>query len=381
MTKVGAAYDKADTLTTTVPVYGAPLAMWMNEVFGAWFERIPDEVFTWGEDFCRGLLCGLLCGDGSKTVSYSKNHGTRSFAPRQTRNGKAWGRPPSHNENIGTAYPISKVDASGIRASLTLQARDLASLGYGWAAVSRKARANAVETLQRAVVGDVVWRSKRGNCAPSWDSPELPTGRASGNRYRIEDGAVWLKIRKIENGIRADEIWDLSVLHADHAHPLHVDRQHRVGSLGRPQGLRDPDGHLGAGEPEPALPVQESAPLGFNLFWDCWKRRSPTRRSRAGHRSSAWDRAKEPYVLAEVTPDFERWWGAYPAYTEYEQQVTQEVFAEHGVEITPEQWAWYRAKADEALGAEHEGRVPRAGVRGLPGSRRSSVLQPTAHHR
>ena len=63
-------YDSKTSLTTAETIYGSPLACWIQDTFGILDGKfIPDEVFTWGEEFCRGLLCGLLCGDGSITAS------------------------------------------------------------------------------------------------------------------------------------------------------------------------------------------------------------------------------------------------------------------------------------------------------------------------
>src|SRR6185312_8798041 len=88
----------------------------------------------------------------------------------------------------------------------------------------------------------------------------------------------------------------------------------------------------------------ESTALGFNLFWDCWKEALEMPEQRRASFIGWW--AKEPYAYAEDSADFERWWGGFPAYTEYEQRITEAVYSEHGIEISPAQWAWYRAKAD-----------------------------------
>ena len=59
--------DRPNSLTTQETFHSAILAKWLVEEFGRLDgKRIPDWVFEAGEEFCRGLLAGLLSGDGSK---------------------------------------------------------------------------------------------------------------------------------------------------------------------------------------------------------------------------------------------------------------------------------------------------------------------------
>lgn len=116
-----------------------------------------------------------------------------------------------------------------------------------------------------------------------------------------------------------------------------------LGRWGDPKGYETLVDTL-AQENKNRLYLIESTALGFNLFYDCWKDTLAAPESRRAIFIGWW--AKEPYSFAEGTAQFDRWWGAYPAYTEYEQRITLEVHAKYGIEITPEKWAWYRSVAD-----------------------------------
>ena len=53
--------DREGTLTTTVAIYSASLASWVETNFGRTDNKhIPDDVFDFGKEFCRGLLAGIL---------------------------------------------------------------------------------------------------------------------------------------------------------------------------------------------------------------------------------------------------------------------------------------------------------------------------------
>lgn len=372
--RAGKTYDSANSLTTMVTVYGASLAMWMNEHFGRVdSKRIPDEVFTWGEDFCRGLLSGLLCGDGSKTVTYSKNYAGRgrNAEPTISRNGKVMGRP----QGSGTTpdrklYPISRVMLPSTRASLVLQARDLAaSLGYGWAALAHKSGGlrhgrNCKERWTATWCGGAAAKLRL-----LMGLPPVATGKSTVEKYKIDGERVLIRIRKIEIGSHPPDVWDICVAHADHTFrtPFMSISNSELGRWGDPKGYETLMDTLALENPN-RLYLFESTALGFNLFYDCWRDAVDSPESRRAAFLGWW--AKEPYSFEEGSADFKRWWGAYPAYTDYEARVTQEVFNEHGIEITPRQWAWYRSKAD--------GRAEQSVFEEFPGLA-SEAFQSTGH--
>jgi len=93
------------------------------------------------------------------------------------------------------------------------------------------------------------------------------------------------------------------------------------------------------------LYIFESTALGFNVFFDMWreaKESSPTQRAIF---IGWW--AKDVYRYKEGSPEYERWWSAYPQLDEVEENTFNLVRDTYGWEITPEQWAWYRDKADK----------------------------------
>jgi hypothetical protein len=92
------------------------------------------------------------------------------------------------------------------------------------------------------------------------------------------------------------------------------------------------------------LYIFESTALGYNLFYDCWKEAKEDENAKRTVFIGWW--AKELYSFEEGSPDFIKWWGSYPAYTEYEVAATKAVYDLCGIEISPSQWAWYRKMAD-----------------------------------
>jgi len=176
------------TQATNEACYGAPIAQWLAAEFGRGDgKRIPDWVFNAGEAFCRGLLRGLLCGDGSK------------------------GR-----EKTG-GYDIARMVLTATRSSLASQARDIAgALGYGWASIrSKDAGRHYGRNCKK--VWRVVWTGEAARKLRSLiGASEVTGGRRHIEKYRIADGRVWIKVRKIERGIEVPYMWDLSVDHPDH---------------------------------------------------------------------------------------------------------------------------------------------------------------------
>ena len=92
------------------------------------------------------------------------------------------------------------------------------------------------------------------------------------------------------------------------------------------------------------LYIFESTALGFNLFYDCWKDATEDPTSMNAFFVGWW--AKDIYRFVEGTTEYNKWWGEYPGYSPYEAATTREVWNLYNWEISPEQWAWYRWKAN-----------------------------------
>lgn len=92
------------------------------------------------------------------------------------------------------------------------------------------------------------------------------------------------------------------------------------------------------------LYIFESTALGFNLFYDCWREAINDPITMNAFFVGWW--AKDIYRFSEGTSEYKKWWGSYPGYSDYEVRVTKEIWQNYGWEIVPEQWAWYRWKAD-----------------------------------
>ena len=92
------------------------------------------------------------------------------------------------------------------------------------------------------------------------------------------------------------------------------------------------------------LYIFESTALGFNVFHDMWEDAKDASDQKAIF-IGWW--AKDTYRVKEGTPEFDRWWGSDPEETEEEAETARLVEEVYGWTIQPEQWAWYRMKADK----------------------------------
>lgn len=338
-------YDRKDCLTTAETFYGASLARWMVETFGTTDQKIiPDAVFDWGEDFCRGLLAGLVCGDGSKTVEtvgFSKN---KKRFPRLTRKGLPWGRPATGLTDPDKKFPLNRVSLSSTRSSIAMQARDLAaSLGIGWGSMSRKA-AGIFHGRNCKEQWTVSWCSDAAaKLREMMGLPAIPTsGRAWVKKYKIENGLVYLRIRKITGGIKCDRIYDITVEDDDHTFrtPFMSIGNSETGFWGDEEGLESLIRSLAEENPN-RLYIFESTANGFNLFQKMYARgkKDPAQKS---FFVGWW--AKESYRLKRDSREFERWWGTNPKKTDLEVAKCAVVKEKYGVDIDEEQLAWYRAQ-------------------------------------
>lgn len=314
--------DRKDCLTTTVTVYGMPLACWMKQTFGITDGKIiPDEVFTWGEDFCRGLLCGLLCGDGSKGMD------------------KAQG------------YDSPRVTMPTTRSSIAMQARDIAaSLGYGWAACTYKEAGNHYGRNCKPC-WRVTWSGGAArNLRSLMGLPVAPGGHAFTEKYKIEGDKVYIKIRDIFHGVREDVIWDISVEHDDHTFrtPSMSTSNTEVAFWGSEDDLK-------------AL---------MQTFSETYTHRKYFFESTA----NGFNHYEEMYRIAEESPAqkaiFIGWWrdernefsGAHPLYLQYmpqgtktplkptERRKVKEVKDQYKFDITAGQIAWYRFHLETKCG-------------------------------
>lgn len=313
--------DKPNSLTTTEHIYGSSLARWIKEHFGETSnKRIPDEVFSWGVDFCKGLVAGMLCGDGSKTLG-------------KTTNGP----------------PVNRVSLTTTRSSFATQMRDLvASLGYGWGALKHRPAG--------------VYYNR--NCAESWTLTwtgepakhlrglmELPLasnsgGGASVQKYKIENGFVYLKIKSIETGVDVPTMYDLSVDHEDHTFRTNAFSvsNSEMCSWENDEGVVSFQQAL-AEDFENRLYIWESTARGFNVWKDMWDEARKDTENQKAIFIGWW--AKDNQIIRESDPAFAKY-GVQPP-TKDEQQRIDEVKRLYDWEVTREQLAWFRRKSDPTL--------------------------------
>lgn len=294
-----------------------PLAIWMKQTFGyADNKIIPDFVFDWGEDFCRGLLCGFLCGDGSKTLTISNRK-----------------------------YPIARMQLPTTRSSLATQSRDLAaSLGFGWASIFHIAAGtrggrNCKEQWR------VVWCGEAGRKLNALIGIEVPSGgRKQTEKYSMDydGGRVLIGIRSLSVKENVSEIWDISVDHEDHTFrtPHMSTSNTETAFYGSGDSLNEFRSQTSSLYPH-RLQIYETTANGFNHFHDMWEqaRTDPTK----GAIFVGWWRdernqfpVSHPFFKAYM-PD-----GINTALTPLERRRVREVRGEYGFEISLQQIAWYR---------------------------------------
>lgn len=318
--------DVTGSLSTREQIYGSSLASWIQGLFGAQDgKRIPDDVFNWGPEFCRGLLCGLLSGDGSKQLSKLKG-----------------------------GYVVNRVQLTTTRASLAYQARDIAaSLGYGWARISRRS-AGVIYGRNCKESWTVSWcGSAASSLRKLMGLESAPISRDWLEKYKIEGGAVKIKIRSIEDGVDQPFMYDLSVDHPDHTFrttSMCVSNS-EICSWGDPEAVEAFKAAL-AQDFENRLYVWESTAKGFNLWKDIWDEAKEDSDHQYTVFTGWW--GKDNQIIRKTDPDFERY-GVQPP-TEEELRKIELVKQDYGWEITEEQLAWIRRAM--APGAKAEGDAP-----------------------
>lgn len=310
-------YDKTNCLTTVEYVYGSALAQWVEKTFGGPHNKfIPDDVFAWGEEFCRGLLAGILCGDGSK-----KNK------PNQ-------------------GYESMRVTLPTISSSLAMQVRDIAaSLGYGWASCSH-AKAKLSHGRWCKEQWRIVWcgtgaRQLRG--LMGCESPE--NGRPRTEKSRVVGNSIQIKIRKIETGIKADYVWDLSVDHRDHTFrtPYMSIGNTESSSWVDEDGLKSLMSSLAETFPD-RLYVFESTAQGFDLFYDMWNTAKESTTQKAIF--IGWWR-NERYRIERNDKRFSVYWDG--VLTQEEQVWVKNIKELYDYDVAIEQITWYRWKYQEQM--------------------------------
>lgn len=333
--------DRKNSLATSVVIYGAALARWIEDKFGSTDNKhIPDEVFVWGEDFCRGILSGMLCGDGSKGVIKAKTN-TRQYKETRGSKGRKLGAKRT-GVNLKN-YDLNCIVMPSTRSSLAMQSRDIATaLGYGWASIKFKE-------------GGVHYGR---NCKPCWrvtwsgeaaanirklmglDSVKRK-GHGFTNKYVLEKDRVLIKIRALKTCPPENEVWDISVDHPDHTFrtPYMSTSNTEIASYGSKEGLDSFRESLADNHPN-RLVIYEGTAKGFNHWRDMW-----TAAKKDTHTCKCifvgwW--SKELNCIKKTDP-------RYTLYnndpTSEEQELIDAVEDDYGHKITTDQLAWYRWKA------------------------------------
>lgn len=318
--------NRPHNLTTVENVYGSALARWIDDNFGGQDRKhIPDEVFTWGREFCCGLLAGLLSGDGSKKLC-----------------------------RLTGGYTINRVNLVSTRASIAMQARDLAAaLGYGWASV-RSRPAGRYYGRNCKEIWSVDWCGQAGaDLRQLIGLPIFPVRRWI-EKYKIEHDRVLIKIRSIESGIDVPTMWDLSVDHPDHTFrtPWMAVSNSEMCSWENEEGVVALTNALSRTYPD-RLYIWESTARGFNAWHDMWE---TAKKDDLNQRTlfTTWYH-KDDQRIPRGTAKFERYGTDPPSEREVERiELVREMY---DYEIDPEQLAWYRELTDpsrEADGDEPE---------------------------
>ncbi|MFA5419974.1 MAG: hypothetical protein WC341_16090, partial [Bacteroidales bacterium] len=233
-----------NTLTTQEYLYGSNLAKWILKTVGSKGNKcIPDWFFDCGEDFLRGVFCGYLSGDGSRS------------------NGK-------QKEIV-----LSALSVTTVCSSLALQVRDIAaSLGLGWGAIDiRKAGIYYGRNCRETFLLRWAGKSAR-NIRELLGYENVNNSQARSEKSRIEDGFVWVKIKSITH-TKVKEVYDIEVNHSDHSfRTISFSVKNSEVGFWKKTENRTPEDlvqALRAGVPsEPnTLVVMESTAKGVGNFW------------------------------------------------------------------------------------------------------------------
>lgn len=321
--------DRPGTKATAVTIYGTSLACWIDVNFGRVADKvIPDDVFLFGKDFCRGLLAGLLCGDGSKSVRYVGASNEKSKLSTGDRK-----------------YPINQVVLPTIRSSLAMQARDIAaSLGYGWGAMRYEPAAEKHGRMCKEQ-WRVTWHGAgAGKLRELMGLEVFPTTGKKSEKCEIGAGQVFIKIRSIEHGFEEPMMWDISVDHDDHTFrtPSFAVGNTEVANYGSPAGFKSLEEGLAQNNPH-RLFMRESTAKGYNHWHTRWS-------------VGLNDITERSFFIGWWANDENRVERKDPRYIEFglhpptneERDLIEQVRAQYAWKITPEQLAWIRWKQAKA---------------------------------
>jgi len=321
--------DNPNNLTSTEHIYGSALATWIRDTFGAQDNKIiPDDIFRWGEDFCRGLVSGLLCGDGSKT--------------------------DARLSGLAGDYLINKVSLSSTRSSVATQLRDLvASLGYGWGSI-RHRRAGQFYGRNCKEIWTVTWNGRAAyNLRKLMGLSVVEPKQIHSEKYEVRDDRVKIRIRKIEDGIDQPFMHDLSVDHSDHTFrtPSMAVSNSEICSWANPEGLEAYRKSLSQIHPN-RLYIWESTARGYNDWYDMWLEAKDDPGKKCLF-LGWWSKPNQK--INKNTVDFRRY-GVQPPTPKEEEKIIQ-VREDYGHQITPEQLAWIRKDSDPTAIAEEGSEV------------------------
>lgn len=96
------------------------------------------------------------------------------------------------------------------------------------------------------------------------------------------------------------------------------------------------------------LYIFESTAKGFNLFWEMWEAAKKDQHTQKAIFIGWW--AKEDYAIQKTDPRFKEFWDG--TITKDEENMLRLVNKDYGVDITPEQLAWYRWNATSKITGE-----------------------------
>lgn len=117
-----------------------------------------------------------------------------------------------------------------------------------------------------------------------------------------------------------------------------------MSSWGDPEGVDSLKAAMAEKHPN-RLYIFESTAKGFNLFWEMWEAAKKDHHTQRAIFIGWW--AKEDYAIAKSDSRFKEYWDG--TITNEEEAMLKLVNKDYGVDITPEQLAWYRWNATSKI--------------------------------
>ncbi len=305
--------NRKNSLTSQDTVYGSQFCEWIKDNFGCSDSKfIPDDVFTWGEDFCRGLLVGVLAGDGSKTLQKNTS-----------------------------GFVCSTMILPTTRSSIAMQTRDIAtSLGYGWASLCYK-EGGRYYGRNCKPIWRITWNGAaavRLRALIGLSSPKRK-GHDFTNKYIIDGERVLIKIRNITPCKEENEVWDISVDHEDHTFrtPSMSTSNTEVAAYGDSRGLDSFKESMTDSNPN-RLYIFESTAKGPNHWFDMYHEAKRDTLTKHSAFIGWW--ANDLNRIDRYDPRYELYGKESP--NEEELEKINYVKTSSGLVITKEQMAWIR---------------------------------------